>query len=50
VWVREPDPERAAALAGRLTDADLRVSLTRLRTEPASIATMHTLDASQGTS
>ena len=50
VWVREPDPVRAHALAERLTIADLRVSLTRLRTEPASIATMHAHHSPRGSS
>lgn len=49
LWVREADPERAMALVDRLTKADLRTTLTRLRTEPASIATMHTHVSGFGT-
>jgi 4-diphosphocytidyl-2-C-methyl-D-erythritol kinase len=49
LWVRESDPERARALVDRLGAANLRTTLTRLRTEPASIDTMHTHVSGLGT-
>lgn len=40
VYTLTDDPERAAAVAGRLRRAGLRVTETRLRREPASIETV----------
>jgi hypothetical protein len=39
------DPERAAALAGRLAEAGLRATITRTRTTPAAIEPIHEEDA-----
>jgi 4-diphosphocytidyl-2-C-methyl-D-erythritol kinase len=45
VFSMTDDPERAAALAGRLAEAGLRATITRTRTTPAAIEPIHEEDA-----